>query len=142
MSGSVPPNERLGTTLHQESDDQILAALADRYGTLPEGLRQSADLREVIMPVLRADLALLENYQYQAEPPFAVPLTIIGGLEDRSASPEGLRRWSQHAQAPIKLRLIPGGHFYLRPPPTELIEILREDLAECAAQVHKLHPLR
>jgi hypothetical protein len=50
-------------------------------GTPPEVLAD-AELLELVMPILRADFALVETYAYRAEPPLMCPITALGGTSD------------------------------------------------------------
>ncbi len=128
MSGSPPPNVRAFTNVHHLSDDQILAALSQRYRELPDGLMGHPGLRELVMPALRADLEVIETYDCRSEQPFGVPLTVVGGVEDPSTPRERLVLWREHTSHPLKLLIVPGGHFYLRPPPKALLQTITEDL--------------
>jgi surfactin synthase thioesterase subunit len=128
MSGSPPPNVRSYANISHLGDDALLAALAGRYAQIPDGLMDHPGLRELVMPAIRADLGVIESYTFQPEEPLDVPLTVLGGLSDPSTPIERLTLWSDHTRHPLKTRLVPGGHFYIRPPPRELLQIVTADL--------------
>lgn len=95
--------------IHELPEDELLARLGDHRLA-----RLSSELREVVLPILRADLRLCETYQYTAARPLPVPITAFGGYEDEMASETGMAAWREHTARAFELRMFPGGHFYLR----------------------------
>jgi surfactin synthase thioesterase subunit len=128
MSGALPPNIKIFRPVSHLPDDQIIQELVFRYKVLPDGFAASRELISLIMPTVRADLALMENHALRSEAPFATPITAIGGVDDTSTPREGLAAWSEHTLRPLKISLVPGGHFYIRPPPRQLLQLIIEDL--------------
>ncbi|MDH6128767.1 alpha/beta fold hydrolase [Kitasatospora sp. GP82] len=97
-------------------------------GTSPEVLA-TPELMELIIPVLRSDLALLTNYRHRPEPPLDIPILAVGGSSDPVVSPEDLSGWAEHTTAEFTLELLPGGHFYFRDS-DQLFQIVRRHLAD------------
>jgi surfactin synthase thioesterase subunit len=113
ISGSRPPQvPRKRPALRNVSQAEFLAALQEYGGTPPEVLAH-AELMELIMPALRADFALAEQYRYQPEPPLEVPFTLMGGADDPRVAPAALEGWREQTRGPCRTRIFPGGHFYL-----------------------------
>jgi len=97
------------TVLHGLDDD----ALADRLAATNPALADP-ELREIFLPILRADLTLCETYVHTPGEPLSCPITVFGGREDDIVTEAELRAWRQHTSAGFALRTFPGGHFYLR----------------------------
>lgn len=54
---------------HELPTPVLMEELHQRYNGLPEEVRAEPELVEMILPILRADLALTETYEYRPEPP-------------------------------------------------------------------------
>jgi medium-chain acyl-[acyl-carrier-protein] hydrolase len=86
-------------------------------------------MRQHVVGVLRADLALAETYSYRAEVPLACPITVYGGREDpvfRQAHPDG---WRRQTSGPFRMRWFPGSHFFLREQRDPLLDDIIGQLA-------------
>ncbi len=99
--------------LHQLPDDEFLAELDTRYGGLPKEILETPDLLELYLPILRADLTLLETHEYQLRGKLSCPLSVLAGKEDANISEAKLQAWSEHTTGPFELQWFEGGHFYL-----------------------------
>ncbi len=83
-----------------------------RYGGMPADGRVSEELVELLLPALRADMRMHEEYDFAEETPLDVPLAAFGGRDDPEVDREELMAWSEHTTAGFLLRLFPGRHFY------------------------------
>lgn len=102
--------------LHQLPDDEFLAALDTRYGGLPKEILETPELLELYLPILRADLTLLETHDYRLRGQLACPISVFAGKEDANISETKLQAWSKHTTGPFELRWFEGDHFYLTGP--------------------------
>jgi surfactin synthase thioesterase subunit len=100
-------------SIHQLRDAEFLDALAERYGGLPQEILDTPELLELYLPILRADLTLLETHRYEALAPLDCPIAALSGKDDRNVSAEGLEAWSEHTTAEFEVKWFEGGHFYL-----------------------------
>ena len=71
------------------------------------------ELLDLLLPVLRDDMALVDDYAYHAEPPLACAMDAYVGADDRSISVEAAQSWRAHIDGPFALTVFPGGHFFL-----------------------------
>ncbi|MBB3121812.1 thioesterase II family protein [Pseudoduganella violacea] len=120
LGGRWPP-------LHALPAPLLKAELLRLDGT-PPGVLVQPDLMDTLLPVLRSDLEIAEHYRYQPEPPLACPITCLGGIADERISRPELRGWQQHTTAEFRLRLFPGGHFYLYKTPVLVQHAICADL--------------
>lgn len=100
---------------------------------LPEMLRRqirNPELRELVLPVLRADLALCKSYIYTPETPFLFPITAFGGLDDHGVPRHCLEGWREHTTGPFVLRMFPGDHFFLDTCRLLLLEAISKELEQ------------
>jgi medium-chain acyl-[acyl-carrier-protein] hydrolase len=99
--------------IHRLSDDQFLTELERRFDGIPLGVRDSSELLQHLLPLLRDDMQMVETYEYAAEPPLDINLLALGGAQDEAVSPAQLAAWQRHTSRDFSLRLVPGGHFFL-----------------------------
>jgi surfactin synthase thioesterase subunit len=71
------------------------------------------ELMDLVMPLLRADFALLETHRHRPGPPLPCPITACGGLSDPDVSDEEVEGWREHAGGPFRKVMLPGNHFFL-----------------------------
>jgi medium-chain acyl-[acyl-carrier-protein] hydrolase len=62
---------------------------------------------------LRADIQMVETYDYKTEPPLDVELLVLGGADDGAISPADLAEWRRQTARNCSVRQFPGGHFFL-----------------------------
>jgi surfactin synthase thioesterase subunit len=88
-----------------------------------------------MLPVLRSDLALCENYTYSPVPPLRCGISAFGGLLDRSVAPSKIVPWHDRTSSSFIMRMVPGDHFFLRSAGALLRQYISEDIARvgCAA---------
>jgi medium-chain acyl-[acyl-carrier-protein] hydrolase len=120
----LPPPER---RLHTLSDAALLEELR-RYNGTPAKVLAEKELMELMLPILRADFAVLETYSYVEEPPLDLPITALGGTDDRDASAEQLDAWGDQTTQAFRRRMFPGDHFYLFAMQTAVSRAINEDL--------------
>lgn len=108
-------------------DDDFLNVLAERLNA-PAKAWTIPEIRKLMLPVLRADLTWTAEYQYQAEPPLAVPLVGLAGADDAEAGPSSMPGWSRHTSASFRLHTLPGDHFFLRSAAAEVTSLLSADM--------------
>ncbi|MER6629726.1 alpha/beta fold hydrolase [Streptomyces sp. NPDC000987] len=100
--------------IHDAPEAQVLERLRNLGGT-PQEVLDDPELMELVLPVLRADFSVLESYEYLDGPPLPVPLTVFGGTDDALVAPARLHDWRRQSSSGSRLRMLPGGHFFLHP---------------------------
>ncbi len=108
-------------------DQQLLDELRRLQG-IPADVLDDPALMRAILPALKADAKLYRNYVYAAEAPLPCPIRAYGGAADPNIRPEHLEAWAEQTTASFRMRLFPGGHFYLNECPAEVRAALQEDL--------------
>ena len=110
-------------------DGTFIDRLHRTYGAVPEAIRRSAELREVFLPVLRADVELLETYAEGAFEPLNCPITALGGTSDPAISKAMLAGWQTRTSAVFTQHEFPGEHFYINSEREAVIATILNDLA-------------
>ena len=83
---------------------------------------------QLLLPPLRADIAVCDSYSYTQDEPFECPIHAMGGEEDGELRDGDLAGWEQHTHAGARVTVFPGDHFYLQTAEEALIARLLEDL--------------
>ncbi|HEY7665466.1 MAG TPA: thioesterase domain-containing protein [Xanthobacteraceae bacterium] len=107
--------------------DQELLAMLRRFGGTPAAVMQDAELTAALLPALRADLALADEYAADPADRMSCPITAFGGAED-DLHLDALRSWNGFTRGPFRLCTFPGGHFYFSPAPRALADEIFRDL--------------
>lgn len=120
VAGSSTPSHRL-------PDDELIATLRELNGTPPEVL-EDAGLMRLMLPAVRADLAMVEMYNYSIDSPLACPITAFGGTHDSSVRPDKLEAWRDQTTARFERRMIEGDHFFVQQRPATLVRCVSDAL--------------
>ena len=108
--------------------DAALIEVLERYESTPRDLLNDAELMRLMLPVIRADMALCNSYVYEPGPPLECPITVFGGLEDHVSSRACLESWQGYTKGPFTLRMLPGGHFFINNWAVPVFEVIRQGL--------------
>jgi len=94
--------------------------LADTHGAGPHGAdpRGAADpaLQDLVLPALRADLALLSAYDAPGEEPLGCPVRVLAGADDPYVDAADRTDWAAESDGDFAVRLFAGGHFFYEDP--------------------------
>ena len=118
--------------IHDLPEPEFIEELRKLEGT-PEEVLQHAELMKLLIPLLRADFAVNETYEYTEEPPFDVGISAFGGLADVDVSRDDVDAWSVQTRGRFRMRMMPGGHFFLHNQKDLILESVARDLAEIRA---------
>ena len=118
--------------LHRLPDDQLVAGL-QTLGGMPQALLDHPELLQLLLPVLRADLALTECYTPTPGATIDVPVTVYTGADDVKVNEDEARAWGRHTTAGLRVRTFPGDHFYLFADRGPVIQTLTADLRAIVA---------
>lgn len=120
--------------IHHLPTEEFLVELGARYGGLSQELLRNPVMLEVYLPILRADMMLIETYRHRERPPLDCPIMAFAGTDDGNISDEALAAWSQQTTADLSVRRFAGDHFYLSGSSRALLlELLCEQLVSIDA---------
>lgn len=111
-------------------EPEFVEELLKLNGT-PKEVLEDVELRQLVLPILRADFAVCQTYDYQAEPPLNCPISAYGGLQD-SVSNEDLKQWREQTTAHFKMSMFPGDHFFLNTDQPSLLRLIAKELHQYA----------
>ncbi len=99
-----------------------------RFNGVPKEVFDHPETMKFFSPVLRADLEMLDTYEYRVEEPLSCPIKVYGGLQDTDAPVESLRAWQEHTSARFSLRAFVGDHFFIQSSTTGFVDVFRRDV--------------
>jgi pyochelin biosynthetic protein PchC len=112
VSGQAPPHRARYLDAHLRGDDAIIEEVR-RLGEADGSVLDHPDLRELILPSLRADFALLGGYRRDPLVLIDAPVVAYAGEGDTDVPAENLPAWGDVTRAGVQVRVYPGDHFYL-----------------------------
>ncbi len=90
-----------------------LVAQLRRMGGVESSVLDNKEMLDLMLPVLRADFAVVDTYTYMPEPPVSCPISVFGGSGDWLVPVERLDPWRAHTTGPCQVDVIDGDHFFL-----------------------------
>lgn len=122
VSGSPAPHKARPERASGLDDDAFLARVSEFAG-FDDPAMLDGEVRELILPALRADVAMHESYSPDPQRIDAV-ITAIRGRDDGLVTQDDLLGWQEVAHQAIEFVTFPGGHMYLSEQSMPLIEKL------------------
>lgn len=112
-----------------EIPDKELIQILRRYEGTPREVLENAELMQLLLPVIRADMELCNTYVCDPEPPLPSPITAFGGLEDHVSGRPCLEGWRNYTSDRFTLRMFPAGHFFLQACERSILEAIFREVA-------------
>ncbi|MGC4892243.1 thioesterase II family protein [Micromonospora sp. DT31] len=131
VSGCPAPQLPVPTPEDSDLDDVAFLRRVVALGALPDVVLHDAELRELVLPPLRADFRYVDSYRYQPEPPLDVLLHALGGDRDPEATVESVRAWQAQTSGAFRCSIVPGDHFFLHSAAPRVHAELAASIAEC-----------
>jgi medium-chain acyl-[acyl-carrier-protein] hydrolase len=109
-------------------DDDFLSEIQRRYGPIPPEVISDADMRALILRVLRADITAVESYTFSKRAPLDCGIMAFGGLDDEMVARSALEAWRQQTSSDFRLHMLRGKHFFLQSARARLLELISDRL--------------
>lgn len=113
---------------HRASDEAFIANLR-RLGGTPDEILADVQMMRLLMPMLRADYEILENYVYRREQVLSCPLLACAGERDAEVTASGMQAWRRYSSGVSHVQWFSGDHFYVSTQAPALSQCLQEWLA-------------
>ncbi len=115
-------------------DAEFLEEVQRRYDGIPPEVLAEEELLQLLLPVLRADIQVLETYAYRKEPPLDCPISCFGGEDDRHVSLADLEAWRDETRGTLRVHTFAGGHFFVDTARDDVLSALSRDLAPASSR--------
>jgi surfactin synthase thioesterase subunit len=106
------------------TDDDVLRHADVVCGGVPAQVRDSPEVLDHFLPILRADLELARAYVLTPDVALTCPITAITGATDPLAPPSSLAGWERHTGGSTEVHVLPGGHFALQDQRSAVLDLV------------------
>ncbi len=83
------------------------------YGAADPTILEHDELLDLLMPMIRADFAMIEGYRCRPLPLLTCPVSAWCGDADAEVPPDTMRGWGDRTTGEFTLSVLRGGHFFL-----------------------------
>jgi surfactin synthase thioesterase subunit len=130
VTACKPPAAWVRAGLGLLDDEQAMHRLVEaRAGSDDDAFAElDADMRELMLDVLRHDAVLSTSYRYRPEPLLSSRLWACGGRSDGTVSAADLAGWDRYAGGGFERTDFDGDHYFWLEPPAVLLDRLRHEL--------------
>lgn len=128
VSGSPAPFEVRETSALAASDTEFIDRVKQFAGYDHPALADP-QLRDLILPVLRADVTMHESYRAEGSRSVRAPITVLRGKKDELVSRAAVAGWSGATSSSVSFEEIDGGHMYLADRGVEVVRLVSEQTA-------------
>ncbi|MEU6925626.1 MULTISPECIES: alpha/beta fold hydrolase [unclassified Streptomyces] len=133
VSGSPGPWDGRAERATGMDDDEFVRRIGEFAGYRHEAF-DDPDLRELLLPLLRTDVAMHENYKPASDEPLSVPVTSLRGADDVLVSREQAHGWNASTTGRFTYREVPGSHMYLVDSPQSVLDAVSAELSGTEAE--------
>ena len=123
----APQLPDLDPPMYNLPEQAFIEELRRLKGTSEEVL-QNTELLELLIPRLRNDFALVQQYVYRSESKLSCPITAFRGFQDESISRDMMVAWQEQTSDSFRLYCFPGDHFFLHKEHIYILRIIAQEL--------------
>jgi medium-chain acyl-[acyl-carrier-protein] hydrolase len=106
----------------------FLAEIVRRYDGFPRAILEEPELLRRFLPIVRADMELLETYRHFEGDSLGIPITAFGGVYDTRVTLDDLRAWQHVTRGGCATHMLPGGHFFQRTAHSEILNVISSSI--------------
>ncbi|MFD0025493.1 thioesterase II family protein [Streptomyces sp. NPDC058382] len=121
VSGSPGPWTGRSARATGLPEEEFLARVQEFAGYEHEALADP-DMRELLLPILRADVEMHENYKPVSEERLSIPVTSLRATGDALVTREQAEEWRHATTGAFHLVEPDGGHMYLIGSPLPIVD--------------------
>ena len=112
FSGRVSPSSTsIIPEISKYADDEFLKKF-NELQPVSEMWSENAQLLKMMMPILRADVLMSEQYIYKDKGKLDCDISVFYGKEDRLINDSVIDEWKNHTSKTCNVVMFEGGHFY------------------------------
>lgn len=123
VSGSAAPGIHLHAPIAELPDEAFVRAVRE-VADYTHPAMDDPELLELILPALRADMRVHENYRPRPGALLKLPVLSVRGTDDALISAEAAAGWARVTTGSFATAELPGGHMYLIDNPEALLRAL------------------
>ncbi|HEU5331341.1 MAG TPA: thioesterase domain-containing protein [Actinocrinis sp.] len=112
VGASPGPCLRTAVPGWDRSEEELVAGLV-AAGGMPAEVLADAELLELLLPTIRADLTVVATWPYQENRKIGCPIAAFAGSADPYASPVRMAAWAAETTSRFTLTEVDGDHFFI-----------------------------
>jgi epothilone polyketide synthase C len=119
---------RISLPAHAQPDD-VFAELIRHFNIqATEQLLSDPELRQLMLPVVRAEFRMATNYQFVREQPWEIPITCFAAKGDPYVSRKHALGWGRFTNSRLQVHIREGAHFAVVDDMTFIHGIINQEL--------------
>lgn len=130
VSAARAPHDRADIVRYAEKDDTDLITHLSELGDRNADALSEPELREIVLPYIRNDFKLIEDYNERPGRRLMLPVTALTGNVDPFLDASRASKWREVTNNKFTLRVLPGDHFYLVPQRSRVIDDIQRTLLD------------
>ncbi len=120
--------------LTHEQPDEVFAEIIRHFNIgATEDFLADPELRQLMLPAIRAEFEMTFRYRFTPEPPWEVPITCFTGIDDAYVTRDDAFAWGQYTAVAFRLLMRDGAHFIVVDDQSFILDVINRELASPAA---------
>lgn len=129
FSGRKAPGDLDEETEFYLLPDEEFIEVVEAYGSTTKEAFENPALRELFLPILRADFQMGETYRHkERSEKIDCDITVMNGNEDLSVRNSDMNLWSEYTSGKCDIQYYQGGHFFLFEKTDEILQMMYESI--------------
>lgn len=114
--------------LHEQPDDVFADIIRHFNIGATEEFLADPELRQLMLPAIRAEFAMTFHYEFHPEAPWDVPITCFSGIDDVYVTREDALAWGQYTNRAFRLYMRDGAHVIVVDDASFILETIDREL--------------
>lgn len=114
--------------LHRLPDEEMIHSLVSDFNDKGTASNAELDMMRMMSDTIRADLKLLETYDYQSRDPLPCPIVALAATLDQKVTVADVNGWRAFTTARFTMRTMSGHHFFLRQQESAVTDLIATKL--------------
>lgn len=131
VSGTPGPRHVRTQQISRLPEEEFMERVEEIAGYRHEAL-SDPEMRELLLPALRADVQMQEEYRPSGTAPLPVRLTALRGAADGTVSAAEIGQWREVTSAHFSVAELPGPHMYFLEQAPAVLELALSSIADLA----------
>lgn len=140
VSGCNSPQDRQNESRYSLLPENELIDELTRFDGAPKEVLENRELMNLMLPTIRADFAVCEDYSYASESLLSCPIIAVGGIDDHETSRTRLELWRNETDSYFELKMFEGGHFFINSAHKPLLQFVTRQLERTAGLLSSTRP--